>query len=157
MRYHKRQRCRERFLSISGVPGARQDDAAIGAARRPKEITMQYAVLLYADAGLDAGPGAPEWEASLPHHGAFNQRLQERGIEYSGAALHAAGSATSLRRRGGERLLTDGPFAEVKEQLWGFYLVEAPDLDTVLDLVEDMWEAENGTIEIRPVIPMQQG
>jgi len=116
---------------------------------------MQYAVLLYADAGLAAGPGAPEWEASLPAHGAFHQRLAERGLEYSGAALHAASGATSLRVSNGERLLTDGPFAEVKEQLWGFYLVEAPDLDTVLDVAEGMWEAEHGTVEVRPVIPMQ--
>ena len=116
---------------------------------------MKYAVLLYVAGGLDAGPGSPEWEAAMPAHGALYEQLAARGIESSGAALHAASSATSLRRKDGEQLLTDGPFAEVKDQLWGFYLVDAPDLDTVVELFGDMWEVENGTVEIRPVVPMQ--
>jgi len=118
---------------------------------------MRYAVLLYADADLDAGPGAPEWEATLPHHSAFMERMAAGGHEFSGAALHAQGSATSMRVRDGQRLVTDGPFAETKEQLWGFYLVEAADLDTVLDLCEPLWEAGHGTIEVRPVIPTPGG
>ena len=112
---------------------------------------MQYAVLLYADSNLVAEPGGPEWEASLPRHGALAERLQAGGHEYSGAALQGVDKATSLRvSDDGRRLVTDGPFAETKEQLWGFYLVEAPDLDTVLDLVEPMWEAQHGTVEVRP-------
>jgi len=118
---------------------------------------MRFTVLLYADAELAAEPGAPEWEASLLANIAFAERLQEGGHEFSGAALQSVAQATSLRVRDGRRLVTDGPFAETKEQLWGFYLVEAPDLDTVLELVEPMWEAEHGTIEVRPVIPMQDG
>jgi len=118
---------------------------------------MQYAVLLYADADLDAGPDAPEWQQSLPGHQAFNAALQERGTDYSGAALHAVNAATAVRVRDGERLITDGPFAETKEQLWGFYLLEAPDLDTVIELSAGFWEAEHGTVEIRPVIPMPGG
>jgi hypothetical protein len=75
----------------------------------------------------------------------------------AGGALHAAASATSLRVRDGESLITDGPFAETKEQLWGFYTVEAPDLDAVLVATRTLWEAEHGTIEIRPLIPVPAG
>ena len=114
---------------------------------------MQYAVFLYADADLDAGPGAPEWEATLGHHTAFNRAVRERGFAIvSGAPLHAKGTATSVRRREGAPLVTDGPFAETKEQLWGFYVVEAADLDAVIDLAGLLWEAEHGTVEIRPVV-----
>jgi hypothetical protein len=109
---------------------------------------MRYAVLLYVDAGFAAGPGAPEWDASIPDHRAFNARPNVS----HGLALHDQASATSLRIRNGERLITDGPFAETKEQLWGLYVVEAPDLDHVLDEAATLWEAENGTIEIRPII-----
>jgi hypothetical protein len=109
---------------------------------------MRYAVLLYVDSNLTDGPGAPEWDASLPDHQAYNARPHVS----HGMALHDRTSATSLRVRGGERLITDGPFAETKEQLWGLYVVDAPDLDHVLDEVADLWEARHGTIEIRPLI-----
>ena len=109
---------------------------------------MRYAVLLYVDSTLAAGPGAPEWDASLPDHRAFNALPHVS----HGMALHDRGIATSLRVRDGERLITDGPFAETKEQLWGLYVVDAPNLDQVLDEVAELWEAKHGTIEIRPLI-----
>jgi hypothetical protein len=109
---------------------------------------MRYAVLLYVDSALAAGPGAPEWDASLPDHREFNSRPDVS----HGMALHDRQSATSLRVRDGRRLVTDGPFAETKEQLWGLYVMDAPDLDTVLDETAKLWEARNGTIEIRPLL-----
>ena len=115
---------------------------------------MQYTVLLYADASLGTGPGNPEWDASLPAHGALNAAARERGYAITGAPLFGAETATSVRRRDGERLVTEGPFAETKEQLWGFYLIDAPDLDAVLDLVDGLWEVDHGTVEIRPVLPV---
>ncbi len=114
---------------------------------------MQYAVLLYADGDLEAGPGAPEWEAALGRNRSFQTALSEHGLTFSGAPLHGAATATSVRVRDDRPLVTDGPFAETKEQLWGFYLVEAPDLDLVLELSAGLWEAEHGTVEVRPVIP----
>ncbi|MEM7309863.1 MAG: YciI family protein [Planctomycetota bacterium] len=114
---------------------------------------MQYAVLLYADSSLETGPEGTEWSASLPAHQAFGKRLEERGFESSGAPLHSVRTSTCLRIRDGEKLITDGPFAETKEQLWGFYLVEAPDLDAVLDVTADLWEAHHGTVEVRPCVP----
>jgi hypothetical protein len=117
--------------------------------------TVQYMILLYVDANIDARPGAPEWDASLPQHRAFAEAMSERGYTFSGGALHDARTATSVRVRDGERLVTDGPFAETKEQLWGYHLVEAPDLDGLLDACAGLWEAEHGTVEIRPLIPSQ--
>jgi hypothetical protein len=115
---------------------------------------MQYTVLLYADATLGVGPEHAEWAASLPAHTALNEAARERGYAISGAPLFGADAATSVRRRNGERLVTEGPFAETKEQLWGFYLIDAPDLDAVLDLVDGLWEVDHGTVEIRPVLPV---
>lgn len=115
---------------------------------------MQYAILLYADAGLGAGPGNAGWEAAASHHTAFAQALGERGLSFGGGALHDAGAATSVRVRDGRTLVTDGPFAETREQLWGFYTVEAPDIDAVIEPCLALWEAAHGTVEIRPMIPL---
>ena len=115
---------------------------------------MQYAILLYADATYGTGPGNPEWDASLPFHTAFGAGLAERGVPFTGGALHGVGAATSVRLRDGERLVTDGPFAETREQLWGFYTVELPDLDAAIEAAAGLWEAAHGTVEIRPMIPV---
>lgn len=115
---------------------------------------MQYAILLYADAGLGTGPGNPEWDASLPLHTSFSQGLAARGVAFTGGALHGAATATSVRVRDGRTLVTDGPFAETREQLWGFYTVEAPDIDAVIEPCLGLWEAAHGTVEIRPMIPV---
>jgi len=120
---------------------------------------MQYAVLLYVDAALEVSPQTPEWQASMPHHMAFNQALQERKLDYTGGVLTGNAAATSLRVRNGERVVSDGPFAEAKEQLWGYYVVDAPDLDTMLELSTLLWEADHGTVEIRPLmdVPVPEG
>lgn len=115
---------------------------------------MEYAILLYADAACGTGPGNPEWDASASRHAAFGRRLAEVGVPFDGGALHGAATATSLRVRDGERLITDGPFAETREQLWGFYTVEMNDLDAVVDACAPLWEAEHGTVEIRPMFPV---
>ena len=111
---------------------------------------MQYAVLLYADSSLDAGPGSPEWDSSAPAHGDLAQRFAAGGHEFSGAALHGSGSATSVRRRNGETLVTDGPFAETKEQLGGFWIIDVADLDAALDLAAKGSIACGGPVEVRP-------
>jgi alpha-beta hydrolase superfamily lysophospholipase len=146
--HHCRSRRCDRHVRVS--------EANRSPRRHEKEPHMQFAVLLYADSTLDAGRDAPEWAAAVPAHGTLHARLTAGGHEYTGAALRDVRTATSLRVRDGERLVTDGPFAETKEQLWGFYLVEAPDLDTVIELTADMWEATHGTVEIRPVIPISE-
>ena len=83
----------------------------------------------------------------------LNEELKAAGVWVFAGGLHPPATATVVRVKDGDVLTTDGPFAETKEQLGGFYLLEAPDLDFVLDLFGGVWEATHGTVEVRPVIP----
>jgi hypothetical protein len=107
---------------------------------------MRYALLLY------SAPGASE-AADVPPESwtDYTRALREAGVLLAAEQLHYPDAATTLRLRGGERLLTDGPFMETKEHLGGLYLLEVPDLDTALDWAERMPLASYGTVELRPV------
>ena len=115
---------------------------------------MKYFVLL---AGEDSETGpfdslTPEQQgAEMAKHGAFGEACEERaGVEMvGGEALGDGSMATTLRTRNGEMTVTDGPFAEAAEQIGGFYMIEAPDLDTVIDLCRILPAYD---IEIRPVL-----
>ncbi|WP_151526981.1 YciI family protein [Serinicoccus kebangsaanensis] len=100
---------------------------------------MKYVVLLMADGELPAWSGMSEDEqgAMIEQFGEFDRACQAReGVEIlAGEALGAGDTSTSIRTRAGERHVTDGPYAEAVEQLGGFYLLEAPDLDVVLELL----------------------
>ena len=78
--------------------------------------------------------------------------LSERGKYLSAGPLHPVSTATSVRVRNGKRLVTDGPFAETREQLGGYYLIDASDLDEAMSIAERIPVAKVGTIEIRPVL-----
>lgn len=114
---------------------------------------MKYFVLL---AGYGEGP---EWDeltpeeqqAGIAQHIAFGQACDARdGVEIvAGEALGDGSTATTLRTRGGEMSITDGPFAEAAEQVGGFYLIEAPDLDTIVELCRILPPYD---IDIRPVL-----
>jgi hypothetical protein len=80
------------------------------------------------------------------------QQLKEKGQYLAAAPLHSIVTATSVRVRQGKRLVTDGPFAETREQLGGFYLIDAPDLDDAIDIAGQIPVAHVGTIEVRPVM-----
>jgi hypothetical protein len=80
------------------------------------------------------------------------QDLNATGKYVSAGPLHPVATATSVRVRGGKRLVTDGPFAETREQLGGYYLIEAADLDDAMAIAERIPVARVGTIEIRPVL-----
>ena len=116
---------------------------------------MKYFVLLAGD-GED-GPWdemtAQAQEAAMAKHGAFGEACEQRpGVEMMGGEALGDGSmATTLRTRGGEMAVTDGPFAEAAEQIGGYYLVEAPDLDTIVDLCRELPPYD---IEIRPVLDL---
>jgi hypothetical protein len=108
---------------------------------------MQYLLLLtYAPVSLaDAeAPRPEEWSA-------YTLALQEAGIMVSGAGLQGVDVATTVRVRAGERLLTDGPFADTKELIGGFATVECADLDEALDVASAHPAARYGSIEIRPL------
>jgi len=106
---------------------------------------MQYMLLI-------TFPAAEDLKATPEAWSAYTNELMESGAMVSGAGLQGAETATTVRVRDGERLLTDGPFAETKEQLGGFYALECKDLDEALEWAARIPEAKFGAIEVRPVI-----
>ena len=82
----------------------------------------------------------------------LTQSLHAKGQYVAAGPLHPVATATSVRMRDGKRIVTDGPFAETREQLGGYYVIEAKDLDEAIDIAERIPPARYGTIEIRPVM-----
>jgi len=112
---------------------------------------MQYALLIYGSDPTDV-PSDEAMAAEMEAYNAFTRHVAQRGALKSGEALHPSSTATTVRVRNGETLTTDGPFAETKEVLGGFYLVEAADLDEAIDYAARIPGAQHGSIEIRPVV-----
>jgi hypothetical protein len=111
---------------------------------------MQYAVLIYQDERMWTEATAEQRTAYHAAHAAFDAAVRARARMLGGEALVGVAGATTLRPGpDGGRVVTDGPFAETTEQLGGFYLVDAPDLDTVVDLCTLLPTAY--TLEVRPV------
>ncbi len=114
---------------------------------------MQYAILLYQDERMWTEATAEQRASYHAAHTAFDEAVRSRATMLGGEALVGAAGATTLRHGAdGARTLTDGPFAESTEQLGGFYLLDAPDLDTVVDLGALLPHAY--VLEIRPVADM---
>ena len=116
---------------------------------------MQYAVLIYDEGTADPGAvpqDAEAWQQTMGEYNAYTKMLQDRGAFKGGEALEPVTTATTVRVRNGETLLTDGPFAETKEGLGGFYLIEAADLDAAIELAAACPGAKYGSIEVRPVV-----
>ncbi len=84
---------------------------------------------------------------------AYTRALQQAGVLVAGAALHGADSATTVRVRNGRRVVVDGPFADTKEHLLGYYVIEVPHLDVALDWAARVPNARTGSVEVRPVTP----
>jgi hypothetical protein len=83
---------------------------------------------------------------------AFTKDIVDRGLMKGGEALQPTSTATSVRVRNGDTLTTDGPFAETKDQLGGFYLVDCKDLDEAVEVAAGIPDARRGTIEVRPIM-----
>jgi hypothetical protein len=114
---------------------------------------MKYVLLLYGDEGRWANMTQEEAAADMERWSAFGQELTESGAFVAGEGLDPTSSAITVRIKDGEVVHTDGPFAETREQLGGFYLLECPDLDAALAWaakVPDLGEA--GSVEVRPVM-----
>ena len=113
---------------------------------------MKFIALIYADEShyVDATP--EDAAATFQAHGEFGAAAREAGVFDGGDGLQGSATATTVRVRDGERLLTDGPFAETKEQLGGFYALECKDLDEALAWAARIPEAQFGAVEVRPVI-----
>jgi hypothetical protein len=114
---------------------------------------MQYLLLIYGNESHWDKQGAGERDRILEEYGAFTQNIATSGHFRGGNELDTTSKATTVRMRDGKRLVTDGPFAETKEQLGGYYLVEAKDLDEAIGLAARIPSVRWGSIEVRPIIP----
>jgi hypothetical protein len=117
---------------------------------------MQYMLLIYGTPTVtpddkDLGPEQiTDWRD-------VGKALEAEGVVRGGDGLQGVETATTVRVRGGERLVTDGPFAETKEHLLGYYLIDVPDLDKALDWAARMPNVHWGSVEVRPVLGMGSG
>ena len=112
---------------------------------------MKYAFTIYTDESQREN-ATPEQIAQVSQaYGAVTQEMQEKGILVAGDGLYPTATATTVRVRDDERSVTDGPFAETKEQLGGIFVTELPDLDEAIRLASLVPTAEHGTLEIRPL------
>ena len=110
---------------------------------------MKYMMLVYLD---ENALSETEREHCYIESVQLTQDLNAKGKYLMASPLHPIATATSVRLRDGKRLVTDGPFAETREQLGGFYLIDAQDLDEAIGIAERIPVAKVGTIEIRPVL-----
>jgi len=110
---------------------------------------MKYMLLVYLD---EKALSDSDREHCYVESAQLAQDLSSSGKYVSAGPLHPVAMATSVRVRNGKRLVTDGPFAETREQLGGYYLIDARDLDDAMSIAERIPVAKVGTIEIRPVL-----
>lgn len=116
---------------------------------------MQFALLIYEDETVYGADDSPVMEDIVARHMAFGEA--NGAAMRGGAGLRNTGSATTVRTRSGHQTLHDGPFAETREQLGGFYLIEADDLDGAIAIARQIPLAGDGSVEVRPVLPMPDG
>ena len=112
---------------------------------------MQYMLLIYEDERI-YGPNksGPAMQEIVAKHMAFNQELGAARV--GGAGLKATSAATTVRTAKGAKTVHDGPFAETKEQLGGFYLIDVPDLDAAIAVARRLPVLQDGSVEIRPLL-----
>jgi hypothetical protein len=110
----------------------------------------QYLISVWHDESYEVDFSTPEAQARVAQVGAFNDELQRAGAWVFAAGLHPSSSATVVRSSGGEVSMTDGPYAETKEQMGGFWVIEAPGLDAALEWGGKAAAASEGPVEVRP-------
>src|SRR5262245_46144807 len=115
---------------------------------------MRYLLLIYGPPFDPSDVPADIMEGQNAAYAAFTKDVIERGVMQAGEALQPSTTATSVRVRDGETLVTDGPFAETKEELGGFYLLECKDLDEAIGYAARIPGAQGGTIEVRPIFEL---
>lgn len=115
---------------------------------------MRYMLLIYGDPTLAESMTPEEGQKVMADYFAFTQSIVESGEMVSGEPLQGVETATTVRVRGGRAASTDGPFAETKEVLGGFYVVDCKDLDRALELAARIPGAQAGSIEVRPIMEL---
>jgi hypothetical protein len=113
---------------------------------------MRYLLLIYGDE-QQVGQWTPQQvHEEFRRYGEYSAWLEEKGWMRAGDALQPTATATTVRVRGGDVLTIDGPFAETKEQLGGYYLIECDDLDQAIEAAARVPAARGGSIEVRPIM-----
>jgi hypothetical protein len=113
---------------------------------------MRYLLLIYGNEQAQSGLTEADAAAQYQAYDTFTKDIVDRGLMQSGEALQPTSTATTVRVRNDETLTTDGPFAETKEQLGGYYLVDCKDLDEAIETAARIPGARDGSIEVRPVM-----
>jgi hypothetical protein len=117
---------------------------------------MKYMLLLRFAPGAGPEPGEPGFAEEMSRWGKLNEEMQAAGVSNTGIGLDEESTATTVRERDGEVVLTDGPFAESKEHLFSFYLIDVPDLDAAISWAKKMPCTAYGSVEVRPLSSMEQ-
>jgi hypothetical protein len=112
---------------------------------------MRYLCLIYDEEKKIATMSKGEQDAFMGEYFAFTDDIKKSGHYIAGEALQPVGTATTVRMRSGKMSTTDGPFAETKEQLGGYYLINAKDLNDALQVASRIPSAKTGTVEVRPI------
>jgi hypothetical protein len=111
---------------------------------------MRYLLLIYTPESTEQPP-ADAMQAEMDAYNAFGEEVGRRGVMRGGEALHPTSTATTVRVRDGETVVQDGPYAETKEALGGYYLLDCRDLDEAIELAARIPGARHGAIEVRPI------
>jgi hypothetical protein len=115
---------------------------------------MKYLCLLYSEEKQIGSMPGPQLQALMGEYNAFTQSIKDGGQYIGGNRLQPTGSATTVRMREGKLSATDGPFAETKEQLGGYYLIEAVDLNAAIQVASRIPAARLGCVEVRPIFEL---
>ena len=114
---------------------------------------MKYLLTIYIEEKVENAYTEADWERLDAGYAAFHQAALSKGAYVEGSALMPPSTATTLRVRQGKTLLTDGPFAETKEQMGGYFILDCPSLDVVIELANLMPGAQSNSVEIRAFAP----
>lgn len=117
---------------------------------------MQYLILIYSDEKADANATKEEMDAWMGEYWAYTDAMQKAGAYKGGEALQPTATATTVRVKDGKKVTTHGPFAETKEQLGGYYLIDCKNLDEAIDWAARCPGARVGSIEVRPIMDFSQ-
>src|SRR5258706_2923669 len=113
---------------------------------------MQYMLLIYGDEKNWMNMPEADMKSMYAAYGQFTKDLMDAGIMRAGSELAPIGNATTVRVRNAKTVTTDGPFAETKEQLGGYYVIDVPNLDDAIKWAAKVPSALSGSIEIRPLV-----
>jgi hypothetical protein len=116
---------------------------------------MRYMLLIYGDEPAGQ-PDPAEVEQVMGEYWAYEKAVADAGVKEASDALQPSATATTVRVKDGERLVTDGPFAETREVLGGYYLIDVPDLDSALEWAARCPGAKYGSVEVRPIMEFDE-